>query len=162
MTEPTAHRQQAGPVAPRPLPALLLIDVGRECQRRARAALAAQNLKPRQVYILDVLAQHGPVGQRELGDMLDVDHSLLVTMLNPLEHDGLIERQRSEQDRRRHHVLITPAGQRLLERAMATVEEVQAEFLAPLDERSRGELQHMLQLLRSQYSRGLDPDACDS
>jgi DNA-binding MarR family transcriptional regulator len=159
MTEPTAHRQHAGPVAPRPLPALLLIDVGRECQRRARAALAAlDNLKPRQVYVLDVLAQYGPVGQRELGEMLDVDHSLLVTLLNPLETDGLIERRRSEQDRRRHHVLITPAGRRLLEQAMATTEQVQEEFLAPLDERSRGELQRMLELLRSTYSHGLGPD----
>jgi DNA-binding MarR family transcriptional regulator len=162
MTEPTAHRQRSGPVAPRPLPALLLIDVGRECQRRARAALAAQNLKPRQVYILDVLAQHGPVGQRELGEMLDVDHSLLVTLLNPLERNGLIERQRSEHDRRRHHVLITPAGQRLLEQAMSTVEQVQADFLKPLDDRSQVRLQQMLQTLRSEYSRGLDPDACDS
>jgi MarR family transcriptional regulator, lower aerobic nicotinate degradation pathway regulator len=130
--------------------------------RRVRAALAAQDLKPRQVYILDVLAQHGPVGQRELGDMLDVDHSVLVTLLNPLDRAGLLERQRSEQDRRRHHVLITPAGRRLLEQAMSTVERVQADFLRPLDDRSQVRLQHMLETLRSEYSRGLNPDECES
>lgn len=162
MTDATARQQRARPVGPRPLPALLLIDVGRECQRRVRAALAAQDLKPRQVYILDVLAQYGPVGQRELGDMLDVDHSLLVTLLNPLDRAGLIERQRSEQDRRRHHVLITPAGECLLTQALSTIEQVQRDFLTPLDDRSQAELQRMLQTVRSEYSRGLDPNGCES
>lgn len=144
-------------VAPRSLTALLLIGVGRECERRVRAALAARGLKPRQVYVLDVLERLGPVGQRELGEMLDVDHSLLVTELNPLEADKLIERRRSDQDRRRHQVLITSAGKRLLRQALKTIEAVQAEFLRDLDEDAETDLQRALETIRSGFARGLDP-----
>ncbi|HYM81594.1 MAG TPA: MarR family winged helix-turn-helix transcriptional regulator, partial [Candidatus Limnocylindria bacterium] len=48
--------------------------------------------------------------QRELGETMAIDHSILVTMLNPLEADGLIERKRSGTDRRRHVVTVTPAA----------------------------------------------------
>ena len=151
------HLERAPVVPPRPLTALLLIGVGRECERRVRAALAARGLKPRQVYILDVLERLGPVGQRELGEMLNIDHSLLVTELNPLEADGLVERRRSDEDRRRHRVLITGDGKRLLKKGLTTIEAVQAEFLRPLDEPSEASLQQMLELVRSQFVQGLEP-----
>jgi MarR family transcriptional regulator, lower aerobic nicotinate degradation pathway regulator len=156
---PDASRQPARTpiVAPRPLTALLLIGVGRECERRVRAALAARDLKPRQVYVLDVLERLGPVGQRELGEMLDVDHSLLVTELNPLEAGKLIERRRSDEDRRRHLVLITGAGKRLLKQALKTIETVQSELLAELDADAATELQRTLEIVRSGFSQGLEP-----
>jgi DNA-binding MarR family transcriptional regulator len=157
----TTDQHGRAPVAPRPLTALLLIGVGRECERRVRTALAARGLKPRQVYVLDVLERLGPVGQRELGEMLDVDHSLLVTELNPLEADKLIERRRSEQDRRRHQVRITPAGKRLLKQALKTIETVQVEFLEALDADAEAQLQAALETVRSGFARGLDPTTGD-
>jgi DNA-binding MarR family transcriptional regulator len=139
--------------------ALLLIAVGRECERRVRAALAERGLKPRQVHVLDILAQQGEVGQRELGELLDIDHSLLVTLLNPLEAEKLIQRRRSEQDRRRHEVRITAAGQRLLDDALATIAAVQAELLQPLDPTSEEDLQRTLQAIRSGFVRGVTATA---
>ena len=73
----------------------LLALVGQEAMRLLRDALTAHDLKPRQFQILDLLADRGPIGQRELGEVMAIDHSILVTMLNPLEADGLIERKRS-------------------------------------------------------------------
>ena len=43
-------------------------------------------------------------GQRELGEVMETDPSILVTLLNPLEAEGLLSRQRAEHDRRRHLV----------------------------------------------------------
>jgi DNA-binding MarR family transcriptional regulator len=160
VTDATRSERRARAVAPRPLTALLLIGVGRECERRVRAALAARDLKPRHVYVLDVLEREGPVGQRELGEMLDVDHSLLVTVLNPLESEGFIERRRSDQDRRRHHVLITTAGRRLLKQALSTIESVQADFLQSLDKTSEEELRQALETVRSGFVQGLGSDNC--
>jgi DNA-binding MarR family transcriptional regulator len=145
------------PSGARPLTALLLIGIGRECERRVRGALAHRGLKPQQVYILDVLSQQGPIGQRELGEMLDVDHSLLVTQLNPLEADGLIERVRNDEDRRRHHVLITAAGQKVLDEALSTIESVQTELLQPLGEGAGKDLERLLQTVRSGFVRGFAP-----
>src|SRR4051812_48844660 len=95
-------------------PGLLLALLGHEAMRRLRAAHTAHNLKPRQFQILGLLHDHGGLAQRELMAEMDVDPSILVTLLNPLEADGLVSRERDPADRRRHLVTLTPAGERHL------------------------------------------------
>ena len=95
-------------------PGLLLALLGQEAMRRLRAAHTAHNLKPRQFQILGLLHDHGGLAQRELGQTMGVDPSILVTLLNPLEADGLVARERDPADRRRHLVTLTPAGERQL------------------------------------------------
>src|SRR4051812_17503765 len=48
-------------------PGLLLALLGQDAMRRLRDAHTAQNLMPRQFQLLALLADHGPMGQRELG-----------------------------------------------------------------------------------------------
>src|SRR3954453_1408401 len=103
----------------------LLALLGQDAMRRLRDALTTHDLKPRQFQILDLLADSGPIGQRALGEAMAIDHSILVTMLNPLEHDGLIERKRSDPDRRRHVVSVTPAGKRRLANAARAQREAE-------------------------------------
>jgi DNA-binding MarR family transcriptional regulator len=50
------------------------------------------------------------LGQQELGQIMGVDPSVLVTLLNQLEADGYVSRQRDPADRRRHVVALSPAG----------------------------------------------------
>src|SRR3954454_10271972 len=75
-------------------PGLLLALLGHEAMRRLRAAHTAHNLKPRQFQILGLLHDHGALAQRDLMHTMDVDPSILVTLLNPLEADGLVTRER--------------------------------------------------------------------
>ncbi|MEV4510031.1 MarR family transcriptional regulator [Dactylosporangium sp. NPDC049525] len=63
----------------------------------------------RSVFTLTHLAD-GPVNQQALIDLLGVDPSTLVAVLNELEGLGLASRQRDTADRRRHIVTITPKG----------------------------------------------------
>src|SRR5215211_1452537 len=51
-------------------PALMLALLGQEATRRLRDALDAHDLKPRQYHVLGLLHDHGPMGQRELGEAL--------------------------------------------------------------------------------------------
>ena len=81
-------------------PVLLLALVGQAAMRGLRDALTAENLKPRQFQLLRLLHDEGPLGQRELGERLEIDPSILVTHLNPLEEDGLVSRVRDPSDRR--------------------------------------------------------------
>src|SRR3954463_3963806 len=85
-------------------PGLLLALLGQEAMRRLRAAHTAHNLKPRQFQILGLLHDHGGLAQRDLMQQMGVDPSILVTLLNPLEADGLVARKRDASDRRRHLV----------------------------------------------------------
>lgn len=127
----------------------MLALMGQEAIRRLRDALTAHDLKPRQFQILDLLADRGPIGQRELGESMSIDHSILVTMLNPLEADGLIERRRSCTDRRRHVVTVTPAGKRRLASAAQAQREAEDALFAGLTEQQRDQLRHLLITLRN-------------
>jgi DNA-binding MarR family transcriptional regulator len=140
----------------------LLALLGQDAMRRLRDALTTHDLKPRQFQILDLLADRGPIGQRELGETMAIDHSILVTMLNPLEADGLIERKRSGTDRRRHDVTVTPAGKRRLANAAQAQREAEDALFAGLTEQQRDQLRELLLALR-ETTRPAAPadDDCD-
>ena len=122
----------------------LLALLGHKAQNQLRDALTTHDLKPRQFQILDLLADRGPIGQRELGETMAIDHSILVTMLNPLEADGLIERKRSDTDRRRHVVTVTPAGKRRFAKAAQAKREAEDTLFAGLTEQQRDQLRELL------------------
>lgn len=140
-------------------PGFLLALLGQESMRRLRDALTAHDLKPRQFQILDLLADRGPIGQRELGQAMAIDHSILVTMLNPLEADGFISRDRDAADRRRHLVSVTPAGRRKLARAAQAQREAEDAMFAALSDGQRAQLREILVTLSA--SHPATPDAVD-
>lgn len=125
-------------------PGLLLALLGHEAMRRLRAAHTAHNLKPRQFQILGLLHDHGGLAQRELMQTMDVDPSILVTLLNPLEADGLVARERDPADRRRHLVTLTPAGERHLASASRAQKETEDALFASLDDDQRTQLHALL------------------
>lgn len=125
-------------------PSLMLAVLGQQAIQRIRDTLSAHGLKPRQLQVLEFLAERDAVGQRELGEQLLIDHSILVTMLNPLEADGLIERRRSCSDRRRHNVSITTAGRARQVEATASVARLEEQILEALPEDGRRQLAELL------------------
>ena len=101
--------------------------------RRLRDAHTAHNLKPRQFQILGLLHDHGGLAQGELVQKMGVEPSILVTLLNPLEADGLVSRERDPGDRRRHLVTLTPAGEQHLADAARAQREAEDALFASLD-----------------------------
>src|SRR3954452_8355063 len=138
-------------------PGLLLALLGHEAMRRLRAAHTAHNLKPRQFQILGLLHDHGGLAQRELVQTMGVDPSILVTLLNPLEADGLVARERDPADRRRHLVTLTPAGERHLADASAAQKQTEDALFASLDTEQREQLRALLLALRDGLA--VDPEA---
>jgi DNA-binding MarR family transcriptional regulator len=133
-------------------PGLLLAMLGHVAMRRLRDAHVANGLSPRQFHLLALLHEQGPVAQRDLGVTLGIDPSILVTMLNPLEHDGLISRIRDPDDRRRHVVTLSAAGEERLERAMAAQREAEEALFAGLEDDQRRQLEQLLLQLRETLS----------
>src|SRR3954453_12593133 len=129
-------------------PGLLLALLGQEAMRRLRAAHTAHNLKPRQFQILGLLHDHGGLAQRELMQEMDIDPSILVTLLNPLEAEGWVTRRRDPSDRRRHHVALTRAGERQLVSAARAQTEAEDALFAALDADQREQLRGLLIALR--------------
>ncbi len=125
-------------------PALRLGIVGRAAVRSTNQAVAAVGLKPRSLYVLAMLHDHGPMSQQALGEELDVDPSVLVVLLNQLEAEGLASRQRDASDRRRHIVAITDRGFERLREGQRAVADAEDKLLANLD---RDQREHLSQLL---------------
>jgi DNA-binding MarR family transcriptional regulator len=137
----------------------LLARHGRIMNVRLRQALGVTGLGPRHAATLMRLAREGATSQQNLIEVLATDASALVTILNDLENDGLVQRRRDPADRRRHIVEITRRGgsaARAVERAVAEVEQ---EAVASLSEAEVGQLQTLLSRLRSgQSEMECDPD----
>jgi DNA-binding MarR family transcriptional regulator len=135
---------------------LLLALVGQHAMRRLRAAHTEHKLSPRQFHLLGLLHDRGALTQRELGTLMDVDPSILVTLLNPLEADGYLSRERDADDRRRHVVTITRRGEQQLERAAQAQRDAEDELLAALTKPQRGQLRRLLLILREQSTAEAD------
>ena len=83
------------------------------------------------------------------------DHDV-VTLLNPLEADRYLSRERDADDRRRHVVTITRRGEQQLERAAQAQRDAEDELFAGLTKTQRAQLRRLLLALREQSTATAD------
>jgi DNA-binding MarR family transcriptional regulator len=102
--------------------------------------------------VLGLLRDRGAMTQRELGTRMDVDASILVTLLNPLEAAGYLSRERDTADRRRHVVTLTTAGEQQLARAAQAQRDAEDELFAGFTDVQRAQLRGLLLVLRDQLA----------
>src|SRR3954449_563588 len=122
----------------------LLGRLGKVVSRQFTKALEATGLKPPHAAVLMTLGDRGPMTQQVLGDLLHVDPSNLVGLLNELEENGWAVRRRDPSDRRRHIVEISAEGLDRVADLDKIVTGVEDQLLAGLDEREREQLQGLL------------------
>ncbi len=127
----------------------LLARHGGIANARLRQALGLAGLSPRHGMTLTRLAETGSMTQQSLLDVLGVDASVLVTVHNQLEDEGLVQRRRDPADRRRHIVEITPAGSAALDKVDAAVDQVERDLFATLTAEQVGQLHELLARVRT-------------
>jgi len=132
----------------------LLELVARRIRAEAESEVESFDLRPRHVIALTLLDLVGEQSQSDLAEALRVDRTNLVGLLNELEAEGLILRRRAPQDRRRHIVELTPAGEERLGDAEKAIGAAEDEVLGALSDRQREQLFELLQ----QASAGRAPD----
>ena len=115
----------------------LLSQLNRVVYRRATEDVIGMKLK--QLITLELLVNNEGCLQQELGATLMVDPNNCVLLLNDLDEAGYVQRRRDPQDRRRHIVEITAAGEEALSEGERRLEDLEDDVLGNLtaDERRR-------------------------
>jgi DNA-binding MarR family transcriptional regulator len=90
------------------------------------------------------LNERGPLSQQELGEVLSLDPSNVVGLLNELEQRELVTRRRDPADRRRHIVEMSTKGEDALTDAYLRLGSVEDELLAALSVEERAHLHDLL------------------
>jgi DNA-binding MarR family transcriptional regulator len=121
------------------------------------AGTCSDCLRPRQLLALTLLDEHGPVTQQVLGEMLRLDPSNVVGLLNELEERQLVTRRRDPADRRRHIVELSAAGTCELTRTSSQLRQAEDELLRPLSAQERATLHKLLVRVAGVTAHG----ACD-
>jgi|SRR5581483_609713 len=122
----------------------LLFRLWRASHTRAADVLQTVGLTPALFSLLNVLGAHSGAIQQELGAVMGIDRTTMVSLVDQLEGAGLARRRPSAQDRRAREVRITAKGRRLLERARRLISEAEDDVLAGLTARERRDLTSLL------------------
>jgi len=128
----------------------LISRMGLVAQRHFAERIATVGLTPRGWGALNVLDQEGPIAQHALGKCIGMDPSTMVSTIDELEADGLVERRRNPRDRRAHALHITDKGRRVLSEGRRVARGAQEELLSPLDPDERKLLHDLLLRLAEQ------------
>jgi MarR family transcriptional regulator, transcriptional regulator for hemolysin len=111
--------------------------------------------------LLRQAAEHEGSSQRELAELMHIEPSTLVSHLDKLADEGLVERRRDERDRRIARVYVTATGRRRLRELSDVAEEVDRELRALLTEREIDVLGKTLMRIHEHFTerkevRGVD------
>ena len=123
---------------------VLITRMARAMRRQFERAVAPLGLRARHLVALTHLKDHGPSAQQTLIEVLGLDASNLVALLNELEDADLIVRRRDRTDRRRGIIELSPEGERLLLEVDRALEAVDDEILAALSFDERATLNDLL------------------
>jgi DNA-binding MarR family transcriptional regulator len=136
---------QPQPLAPASARSTVLITrLARAMRRRFEQAVAPLGLRARHLVALTHLKDHGPSAQQTLIEVLGLDASNLVALLNELEDAGLIVRSRDRSDRRRGIIELSAEGERMLAAVDRALEAVDDEVLVALSFEERATLNELL------------------
>jgi len=129
----------------------LLKRLGFAAKERSLAAYEELGLHPYHHAVLLVLDEGSRETQGAIADALGYDRGQLVGLLDELEEQGLVERRRDPNDRRRQSVSLTADGKKTLGRLRGIAGRIEDDFLAPLDDKERGALHALLLRLAEKH-----------
>ncbi|MFP3578877.1 MULTISPECIES: MarR family winged helix-turn-helix transcriptional regulator [unclassified Arthrobacter] len=107
-------------------------------------ALSDYGLRERSFSVLTLACSGLEPTQRELADFLSLDPSQVVSLVDDLEHRGLVERAQGKQDRRAKIIVSTAEGRRIHAKARIALDACEETQLARLTEGENAELRALL------------------
>jgi DNA-binding MarR family transcriptional regulator len=127
----------------------LLTTLGRKRSLRDPLASACEQMQltPSQVHALMWLGQDGALTMGELARRIGITEKTVTGVVDRLEREGLVQRERSAADRRVIHCALTTTGQQTYQRLDRMLQEQLGLFLELLDATDRKALFRLLERL---------------
>lgn len=135
--------------------AFLLAQLGAHAADRFADRIAILGISPPHAGILRLIATGPSYNQLSLGRKLGVFPSRMVILIDQLVEKGLVERRRSETDRRQSMLGLTKKGAQVLERLSSLAAEHEADLCAALTREERTTLASLCRKIADQ--QGLTP-----
>jgi DNA-binding MarR family transcriptional regulator len=100
--------------------------------------------------MLTRLAAHEGLSQQALGELIGLNPTRMVFLVDELEQRGLVERRRNTADRRSYALYLTPQGRDTLQQVQAAGSRHQDEIGASLTQAERSQLASLLRRLATE------------
>jgi DNA-binding MarR family transcriptional regulator len=125
----------------------LLVQLGTRAARLFAERLAPLGLEPRHAGLLLRLAGNEGRSQQALGELLGLNPTRMVFLVDELEQRGLVERRRNAADRRSYALYLTDSGQDMLTAIRRSAEASHQPLGTSLSAGERGQLTGLLRKL---------------
>jgi DNA-binding MarR family transcriptional regulator len=139
--------------------AYLLSKVGRRQSTRFAELLKPLGLRPKHFALMNAVDLADGPSQQQLGEALGLDPSGLISAIDELEAEGLLERRHAPEDRRRHALFLTRTGKAKLAEARRASRKRGQELISSLSPAEAESLHDLLERIASEDELDLRPAA---
>ena len=150
-TRSSAHAQrltQRSPDVPDALNfSYLLLDVGRLFLKRYARRAAAFGFTLPQSKALGHLARNEGISQARLAELCDLEPMAMARIVERMETDGWVKRNRDTRDRRSNRLYVTAEGERILDRMKTISADLRAQIIAGVPREDRAVFMRVLEHL---------------
>lgn len=94
--------------------------------------------------VMLVIHSNPNVSQKEIGEILRIDRTTMVALIDYLENIGFAKRIKNPSDRRTYYLSLTDKGNNVLNECWDILEECEITALKPLSEKERARLKEWL------------------
>jgi DNA-binding MarR family transcriptional regulator len=127
--------------------AAMLVPLSRELVAAELPVLAEHGLSMWAFVVLSALARADAPSQGTLAERIGADKTRIITVLDDLQHQGLIRRDPDQEDRRARVLTLTAAGRRRHAVAQAAIQRGEEQWLGRLTTADRAVFLRCLQTL---------------
>jgi DNA-binding MarR family transcriptional regulator len=133
-------------------PGFQIYKCGWWLQQRAERELASTlGLRGREFMVLTMLLASEDLSQQQMATYMSLDPTIMVSLIDRLEREGLCERLRNPADRRRHVVRVTAKGRRLHAQARGLIDRIEDEIFAPWSAEERAQVAELMDRVMEPY-----------
>lgn len=142
--------------------AVLLGEINFKIGKKVHQRIVEQhiNLTPEQFGVLYILSKRKDTIQSDLAEFAGKDKSAVMRHLDALEQKNLVVRVNDNSDRRRKILVITKAGQQMMDKALQVLNEVVQEMTQSIPEEKMDIFREVLLTIRQNSDcKKISPDS---